>query len=394
MYSLKDYQHMFSHEQRGPAFVDVVRSIVRPGDIVLDLGAGAGHLSVVAALAGAGHVYAVETNPLVWLGAELAAANGCSDRITWMQADSRHIDLPERANVMLTDLRAVLPFGDESIAVQNDARARLCTPDVRELTVRDTLWAAPCEAPPPYRHAYRESAPEKLGVNCEPLLKRAAAMWHRAEVGPELLLAAPTHWHTIRYAAGAPTDAFGRPAWKAARRGLLDGLCIWFDSELANGARISNAPGMPDTVYGRAFLPFVEPIPVESGDQIDGEITFKAMPDSYAVIWGVAVAPVAGSSRPLRRARQSTLDQLTFGPRGIDSHALDHRPPVGVVGAEWQTLLSLADGARTNAEIAKELLHRYPRRFTDLGGARDFVTGAVAHLAGAVPTLRRPPAAD
>jgi len=388
VYSLKDYQQMFSHPERGPAFVDCVRAIVRPGDIVLDLGAGAGHLSVVAAQAGAAHVYAVETNPLVWMGAELAAANGCADRITWIQADSRFVELPERAHVLLADLRGLLPFGDVNLAVQNDARARLCHPDVRELTVRETLWAAPCEAPRDYRRAYREAGAQTLGVDCTPLLQRAAAMWYRAEVGAELLLADAKQWHTIKYTSNAPVDAAGRPSWTTDRAGTLDGLCVWFDAELATGRVLTNAPGTPETVYGRAFLPFVQPIAVAKGDRIEAELTFKALPSSYAGFWEAAVHPVAGSGRVPLRARLSTLDQLAFGPQALNSRALDYRPQRGVLGDAWQTLVALADGERTSKALAEELLRRHPLRFADRAAAEDFVTAAVAQLEAAASTIQ------
>ena len=61
---------------------------MRPGDIVLDVGAGSGVLSMFAARAGAARVYAVEQTSMAVLAQELVAANRLSDVIEVIQGDA------------------------------------------------------------------------------------------------------------------------------------------------------------------------------------------------------------------------------------------------------------------------------------------------------------------
>ncbi len=74
---------------------EVVEATVRPGDIVLDAGAGTGILSLYAARAGAGQVYAVEGDPVLcrYLR-ETVQRNGQDELIMVLEGDVRTAPLP------------------------------------------------------------------------------------------------------------------------------------------------------------------------------------------------------------------------------------------------------------------------------------------------------------
>src|SRR5687768_18477600 len=108
---------MIADHARVAAYAAAIRAVVAPGDRVLDVGAGFGFFSVIAAAAGAQHVDAVDTNPAIRLGPRVAAANGCADRISFHHLDVRQLTLPERAGVLIADVRGPTPFGSRALEV-------------------------------------------------------------------------------------------------------------------------------------------------------------------------------------------------------------------------------------------------------------------------------------
>ena len=73
------HRTMIRDRARTEAFQRAIDAVVRPGDIVLDVGAGSGILSLLAARAGAARVYAVEQTSIAVLAQQLAAANAFED---------------------------------------------------------------------------------------------------------------------------------------------------------------------------------------------------------------------------------------------------------------------------------------------------------------------------
>ena len=111
------------------AYRDAILGSVRPGDVVLDLGAGTGILSFMACEAGAARVYAVEPAAVIALVPRIAEDNGFGDRVICRKTESFAVELPEKADVMIASmLDSAGVFGTNMLKVVLDARSRLVKP--------------------------------------------------------------------------------------------------------------------------------------------------------------------------------------------------------------------------------------------------------------------------
>lgn len=122
---------MLNDQVRTRQFLAAIRSLVRPSDLVLDLGTGTGVLAIAAAQAGARHVYAIERTGIADVAQRMFIANGVADRITLVRGDSTRIELPERADLMISEIVGNDPFEEQILTYTRDALARLLKQDAR-----------------------------------------------------------------------------------------------------------------------------------------------------------------------------------------------------------------------------------------------------------------------
>ena len=141
------HRTMICDRVRTEAFRRAIDAVVRPGDIVLDVGAGSGILSVFAARAGAARVYAVERTTIAVVAHELAAANGVADTVRVIQGEVEDVELPERVDVIVSEWLGGFGIDEGMLAPVITARDRWLEPGgvmiPRSVTALTALGARP-----------------------------------------------------------------------------------------------------------------------------------------------------------------------------------------------------------------------------------------------------------
>jgi protein arginine N-methyltransferase 1 len=352
---------MNSDSGRFKAYADAIARAVRPGDVVLEIGCGPGVFPLLACRAGAKCVYAIETDDIIHLAKQLALANGFAERIKFLQSDSRRTELPVRANVIVADIRGALPLFEHAISTMEDARKRFLAPGGIMIPHRDTLQAAVVEAKEYYKGltAPWQKAVESLDLSSA--LSLILNEKHGVSFNPGQLLTQALTCHVLDYNAGTVTRAAAALRFRIARAGTAHGLCLWFETQLFEGIGYSSGPGGASTIYGQAFLPWLEAVDVTEGQEIQVELHADFVGGDYVWRWDTKIDIPDGTARHFQ---QSTFQGANYAPQSLHRRAADFVPTLSETGEAERWLLQAMDGKATLQEIAQEAAKRFPHLFS------------------------------
>lgn len=362
MYSLRDYGSMIADAGRFNAFAKAIACAVRPGDIVADIGSGPGVFSLLACRAGARRVYAIESDDIIQFGRELAAANGFTDRIEFFQSDSRKTELPERANVIVSDLRGALPLYGHAILSLEDARQRLLATDGIMIPQRDMLKAAVIEAEEHYSRLtspWRKSVPE---LDLSPSLLPILNEFYSSSFKKDQLLTEAQDWGLLDYTVGAATRVSAELDFHATREGMAHGVCLWFETELFENVGYSSGPAPAASVHGQLFLPWLESVAVEKGQEIQLGLHADLVGQDYIWQWETRIP--ARASHPALHFQQSTFQGANLSPQSLRRQAANYAPRLSEAGQADLWMLGMMDGSASLQEIAQSASERFPRLFS------------------------------
>ena len=243
---------MLDDVTRTSAFVRAIHATVRPGDVVLDVGTGTGVLAVEAARAGARRVYAVEQRGIGEGARDVFGANGLADRIQVVQGSSTSIALPERADVLVSEILGNDPLAEGILSTFRDARERHLKLSAQVVPRAVTVFALPVDLPNKYLDAHTFSEAnvarwrEDFSIDFGPLTTFGVGVTNLPNVKPQ----AARRWVTI----GDPVELARidltrvdhvRPrtvTFVARSRARCLGLVVYFEAELAPGVLLSTAP--------------------------------------------------------------------------------------------------------------------------------------------------------
>jgi protein arginine N-methyltransferase 1 len=366
-YSLRDFGEMLADSDRFSAYAEAIAKAVRPGDVVLEIGCGPAVFALLACRAGARRVYAVETDDIVDFARKLAASNGLADRVEFFQCDSRRLTLPQKADVIVADIRGSLPLYSYAIPVLEDARTRLLAPRGILIPERDTLKAALIDAADYYSSLLGPWQKSVCDLDLSSSLPFVLNDYYGAHFKPEQLLTEPQTFFVLDYATGATHSAAAELTFTATRTGTAHGICLWFETRLFTKIGFSAGPGATNSVYAQAFFPWLQPVPLQPGQKIHVKLRASLVGSNYVWQWDTSVPATAG--RDALHFRQSTFLGAQLAPRFLRTHATDFTPALSDEGQAELWFLQAMNGRTPLHEIAQSAAQRFPQVFATTDAA-------------------------
>jgi protein arginine N-methyltransferase 1 len=271
---------MLNDRTRTSRFIAGIQEVVSPRDIVADIGTGTGVLAVAAARAGARHVYAIEASSVAKLAKDIFRLNGFADRITLIEGWSTQVTLPEKADVLVSEIVGDEPLAENVLEITHDAIKRFAKPDARLIPAKVRIFGLPVAIPRGElaKHTFVVETLQQwrswYGIDFSSLVEATRNAPHPFSIHPFLA----RQWETL----GEPVLLADVDFKKAEQRwidhtlpvsaktaGLLDGLLEYFELDLGPTTGLSTHPGQVDETnhWLSPVWIFPNPMRLEPGDQ-------------------------------------------------------------------------------------------------------------------------------
>ncbi|MBI4365266.1 MAG: 50S ribosomal protein L11 methyltransferase [Deltaproteobacteria bacterium] len=252
----KQHDLLLRDRVRMAAYAKAIRAVVRPGDVVADLGTGTGALAFLALAAGAAHVHAVEVEPRTLAIARAEAQRrGVADRITFYAGLAQRVRPRTRVDVVITETLGNLGLNENIAAVLADAKQRWLKPRGRVIPQAITLTVAPLRSMP-RRRRYASGGIPSVAVTRQDL------------IGPPVNLGGKKSRTLLGGVIHRQGVWEGRCRVRITSSGQIVGFAGWFTVWLTDTISFTTAPSATATHWGQALLPLRAPIAVRAGQRI------------------------------------------------------------------------------------------------------------------------------
>jgi precorrin-6B methylase 2 len=266
---------------RTNGFIRAIGALVRPDDVVLDIGTGTGVLAAAAARAGAKKVYAVEASKIADLARAAFERSGLGERIEIVRGWSTQITLPERATLLVTETVGAEPLSERIIDTVHDAWARHLAPGARVVPSRVRVLGTLASMPPGLRDGHLftarnvEAFQARYGLDFDPFRAAQDAstvrmMLNRDEARSLAPLSEPFVLADVDLTKRPELVFRNEVEVTATRAGNVEAVIVHFELDLSPGNVLDGHPGHVDEAHSWDFvtwLPAGAP-PVSPGGRV------------------------------------------------------------------------------------------------------------------------------
>lgn len=276
---------MMNDTERNQAYAKAIGQVVGEGQLILDIGTGAGLLALLSARSGASQVVTCEAVDVVATTArEIVKLNGYGDVVTVVSSPSTSlrvgVDLPRRADVLVTEIFDCALLGEFALPALRHARRELLSPDAVILPRSGRLFAQLVESPE--LHSLNHIG-EVEGFDFSPFASLTSLEYFSTNLRNYRHRALTPPVELFRFDFAADIEPAERDIDVVPLEdGRAHAVVMWFELDLAPGVTLSNSPADLGSHWKQAVQTFPQPWHCRK----DTPLRFRAGHDGQRVLVG------------------------------------------------------------------------------------------------------------
>ena len=256
---------------RTDAFAEAIREVVQLGSRVIDVGAGTGLLSMLAARAGATTVLGLERSSMAEIAEQVVRKNELSEQVAILREDASTFQSESPVDLVVSEWLGHLAFTEGMLPHvlacrdNNLASSGVMLPSAVELLL----------APVHSDRLYNKGGPgawdrtiQGIDFSCLEGMEVEQAVGLKTTVEPSDLMAPGQKIVVLDLKRASVDDIWqsGELRFVAGQDGPLHGFAGWFDTKLSPSVCLSTAPDAPETHWQQTYLA-VKPMALKKGEE-------------------------------------------------------------------------------------------------------------------------------
>ena len=265
--SIEFHRRMLADRIRHEAFRAALERAIEPGrSTVADIGAGTGVLAFFARQLGAREVWLYDPGPALALAEAVAARNGI-EGLHFVPERSLDVADPPRVDVVVAEVLGNFAYEEDVLETLRDAQ-RFLKPGGTLIPASITQWVAPVTSER-FERDLRSWREVGFGLDWSDAERMTRNNMYVFAIEPkDLLPEAAATWDSLDFRGPIASRRAGRAEWRITEPREIFGFALWWDCTLAPGIVLSTSPYAPRTHWDQIYLPLLDRIAAEPGDDM------------------------------------------------------------------------------------------------------------------------------
>lgn len=280
---------MLSDGERMNAYFTALEKAIIPGEsVVVDIGTGTGVLAMMAAKLGAKKVHAIEMGKIANIAEKLISDNGLDSVITVCRGFSNDIELPEKADIVVSETMGFTGFEESIVEIFADAAKRLAKPNAVLIPKSVSLYLSPT-GDQTIRDTFLQFWDNPIQSIDFSWLKKIAAnnMYSRQLFTDKDLVSDAQEAFTFLLGKHQNTKTSSKISFAIKKGELLSGIAGWFSVDMGFGCILDTNPRQENEHghWQQFFIPFEENIQASGGNTLSFELQMEVISGLVVFSW-------------------------------------------------------------------------------------------------------------